>query len=85
MCGGIGQKRHMPRVLQRDGQPTLVLGAGAGLAARLDLGAVGQEAAQPHQVLVVDVVDLVDAELANLAARRVLAARAPAGATRSRS
>src|SRR4051794_33626272 len=43
-------------------------GARASLAARLDLASLGQESSQAAEVLVVDLFDLVDAELAHLAA-----------------
>jgi len=63
----IGQERHEPCPLQRDGQATLMVGARPGLAARLDLRAVGQVPPETAHVLVVDVIDLVDAELADAA------------------
>ena len=53
-------------------------GARAGLAARLDLAAFGQETPQSAEILVVDLFDLVDAELADLAARGEFAAAAAA-------
>ena len=56
------QQSHVAGPLQGDGQHALVAGAGAGLAARLDLAAVGNVAAQLARVLVVDLVNLVDAE-----------------------
>ena len=76
MCGGIGQKRHMPRVLQRDGQPTLVLGAGAGLAARLDLGALRDITAQAANILIIYLAHAVDAKRANLPPRAKIASTA---------
>ncbi len=57
----------MPRSLDRDGQRALVPGAGAELAARLDLASLGDVAAQARSVLVVDLPDLVDTESADLA------------------
>ena len=57
----------MPRSLDRDRQRALVPGAGAELAARLDLASLGDVAAQARSVLVVDLPDLVDTESANLA------------------
>ena len=55
----------------RDGQLALVPGARAGLAARLDLGALGQVAAEAVDLLVVDGDGLVRAERAHLAAAAV--------------
>src|SRR4051812_5061526 len=53
--------------LDRRLQLALVLGAGAGNASRQDLAALGHERPDQLHVLVVDVVDLVRAELADLA------------------
>lgn len=61
----------MPSPLQGHGEPPLVSGTGASLPARLDLGTVGQVPSKPSDILVVNVVDLVDAEGAYLASRRV--------------
>jgi hypothetical protein len=69
----------MAGVLQRDAQAALMLGAGAGLAARLDLGAVREVAAQATHVFVVDLADVFDTERADLAARAEVAS-ASAGA-----
>src|SRR5690349_3315900 len=62
MLSRVGQQRHLARALhgQRDG--ALVLRARADLAARLELAAVRDVAAQHRDVLVVGLVDLVDAE-----------------------
>ena len=57
----------MPRSLDCDCQRALVPGAGAELAARLDLASLGDVTAQARGVLVVDLADLVDAEAADFA------------------
>jgi len=64
---GVRQHRHEPSPLQRGGQHALVLRAGAALAARIDLAAVADVSTDPADVLVVDLLDLVDAERADLA------------------
>jgi hypothetical protein len=71
----------VPRSLDRDGQRALVPGAGAELAARLDLASLGDVAAQTRRVLVVDLPDLVDAEPADLASPAKAAAATPARST----
>src|SRR5262245_52613203 len=50
MRGGIGQKGHLPRVLEGGAQAALVLGAGARLAARLDLAPIRKIAAQVRDI-----------------------------------
>src|SRR5215213_11166445 len=65
---GVRQQRQLARPHDRDTQPALMLRAGAGNPPRQHLAALGNEAAQQLDVLVVDVVDLVRAELADLAA-----------------
>ena len=72
VLGGVRQQRDVACPLQRDGQRPLVARAGAGLASRLDLAALREVAAQPRDVLVVDVADLVDAEGTDLPTRRIL-------------
>ena len=71
----------MPRSLDRDGQRALVPGAGAELAARLDLASLGDVAAQARRILVVDLPDLVDTEPADLAPPAKAATAAPAWST----
>src|SRR5947209_6864686 len=61
VLAGVGEQRHVPRSLERNGEPALVLGASAGLASWLDLAAVGEEAAHAAGILVVDVPRLLDA------------------------
>jgi hypothetical protein len=54
------------RTLNRQGEAALILGRRAGLPARLDLSAVGDQAAQPLDILVIG-LDVVDGEGINLA------------------
>jgi hypothetical protein len=75
---GEGEQREVPGALDRRRQRALVLGAGAGLAARLDHPTVGDEAAQARDILIVDVLDAIDAEAADLAARERAATAATA-------
>src|SRR5215210_4402160 len=65
---GVRQQRQLARPHDRDTQPALMLRAGAGNPPRQHLAALGNEAAQQLDVLVVDVVDLVRAELADFPA-----------------
>jgi hypothetical protein len=71
----------VPRSLDRDGQRALVPGAGAELAARLDLASLGDVAAQARRVLVVDLPDLVDTEPADLAPPAKATTATPARST----
>ena len=57
----------MSRSLDRDRQRTLVPGARAEFAPRLDLASLRDVAAQSRGILVIDFPDLVDAESADLA------------------
>ena len=68
----------MPRPLDRGRQRALVPGAGAELAAWLDLAALRDVASQARSVLVVNLADLVDAEAADLAPPAKAATAAPA-------
>src|SRR5258707_1395449 len=90
----IRDERDLAGALDRRLQLALVLGAGAGNAPRQDLAALGHERPDQLHILVVDVVDLVRAELADLAtaeqraalsfflvARLLVAAAAAAAAT----
>lgn len=61
----------MPSALEREREDALVAGASAGSAAWLDLAAIGDVAAQPADVFVVDVGHFVDAERAYFAARGI--------------
>jgi hypothetical protein len=67
VVSGVRQHRHETSALQRGGQHALVLCARAALAARIDLAAVADVPADATDVLVVDFLDLIDAERADLA------------------
>jgi len=67
MLVGKGQQRDVARTLDRDGQSSLVFGTGSCLAAAFDLAAISQESAKHVCLLIVDVVDLIDAEHADFA------------------
>src|SRR5438270_10638875 len=71
------QQCHVATALDRRRQRALVVRAGAGLAARLDLTTLGDIAAQTARILIVDDHDLVGAERTNLSARHVTAAVLP--------
>src|SRR6187549_3049304 len=64
----VRQQCQLPRAHDGDAQSALMLRARAGNPPRQHLAALGDEAAQQLDVLVVDVVDLVRAELADLPA-----------------
>src|SRR5471032_2690326 len=68
LFGDVRNQRDLPGALDRRLQLALVLRAGSGNAPRQDLAALGHERPDELHVLVVDVVDLVRAELADLAA-----------------
>src|SRR4051812_47505435 len=70
VAGDVGQQRQLAGALDGAGDLVLVTPARARDAARADLPAVGHELAQEPDVLVVDLVDLVPAEGARLAASR---------------
>src|SRR4029453_14433820 len=63
----VGDERHVARAADGVSQLPLMPGAAPGDAARRDLAALGHEAAQPPDVLVVDEAHLVHTELADLA------------------
>src|SRR3954471_17163524 len=66
-CGArVGQQLHLAAVLDGDRDVALVLRAVARHAPGADLAAVGDELAQQTDVLVVDVVDALLAEDADL-------------------
>ena len=67
----------MSRSLDRNRQRTLVSGAGAKLAPRLDLASLRDVAAQARGIFVIDLPDLVDAESADLAPSAEAAATTP--------
>src|SRR5215218_1309739 len=76
LVGHVRNQRQLPGPRDRRLQRALVLGAGAGDPPRLDLAALGNERRQQPHVLVVDVVDLLRAELADAAPAEEPAARA---------
>ncbi len=61
MVRSVGQERQVAGALDSVGKRALVLGAGAGTAARLDSGTIGDEAAKERDVLVVHVPDVIGA------------------------
>jgi hypothetical protein len=64
---GLGQERDGASAADGAGQLPLMPGAAARDAARGDLAALRDEVAQAADILVVDQIDAIDAELANLA------------------
>ena len=70
-CGRVRKERDVAGALEGDRELALVAGAGAGLAARLDLGALREVAAEAVDLLVVDLDRLVGAEGADLPAPAV--------------
>src|SRR5688572_17502912 len=76
LISGVGQERQLARPHDRHPQPALMLRTGAGNPPRQHLATLGDEAGQQLDVLVVDVVDLVRAELADLAPAEESAATA---------
>src|SRR5436190_12332779 len=65
------KQRDVTRLLDRVGEPPLVRGAHARDAAGDDLAALGHEGVKHLHVLIVDVVDLLDAEPANFLAPEI--------------
>src|SRR5207249_4184160 len=65
VLGGVGEEGDVAGALQRGREGALVAGAGARLAPRLDLAALGEEAAQLAHIFIVDVVLLLDTEDTN--------------------
>jgi hypothetical protein len=68
----------MPGALDGSCQGTLVFGADTGLAPGLDLPAVGHVSAEPIGILVVNELDVIDAEAADLSTAVVARSAAPA-------
>ncbi len=87
MIGGVWQQGEVASAFDGERQAALVPGAGAGLAARVDLPALRDEAPELARLLVVDVLDLVDAEGADFAPAETsapaAAATTAAGAARA--
>src|SRR5712692_3776246 len=76
---GVGEKRHLASPLDGDRHLTLVPAAGTGDAPRADLAPLRDVAAQLVHVLVVDLIDLLFAEVAVAPPdRRLARARTPA-------
>ena len=76
LLGNEGQQSDLTGTLDGLGQLTLMHRAGTGGTAGQDLGALADEAAQLGGVLIVDILALVNAELAHLFALAVRAAGA---------
>lgn len=72
--GYEGQQGNVPSALDRHGQAPLVLGAGACLAPRADLAAIAHESLEQPDVLVIDAIVAISAELAYLCTGRETAA-----------
>src|ERR1039457_6369966 len=79
------QQRDVARLLDGIGQTPLVWGAHAGQTARHNLSGFGDKTREQPDVLVVDAVDLLDAELANLLATEELPSAATTTAGTSRA
>ena len=62
----VGQKRYMAGTLDRDGQLTLMLCTSAGNSSGKNLRALADELAKSRNVLVIDLIDAICAELADL-------------------
>src|SRR3954447_19727345 len=75
LIGDVGNQRELTRALDGHLQLALMERAGAGNPARLNLAALGQKRRQQPHVLVIDVVDLLRAELAYPAAAEESTAR----------
>src|ERR1700731_91323 len=69
LVGGVGQQRNVPRALERNRETSLVARAGAGHAAGQNLAPLADEAAQTRDLFVIDEVDLLHTEVADLLVR----------------
>jgi hypothetical protein len=67
LCG-VGEQGQEARPLDGDGQAALMARAGAGAPAGIHLTRVGDEALEEVDILVIDVINLVNAKLAEAAA-----------------
>ena len=87
VAGRKGQQSDVASLLDGTRQPTLVGGADAGEAARDNLAPLGDKLLQQAHIAIVDSIDLLDTELANLLAAKELAAAAgtAAGARSARA
>jgi hypothetical protein len=61
-----GQQRQVPSPLDRQGQSPLVFRTGARAPAGQDFTPIGYASLQPFHIFIIDVVDPVDTESANL-------------------
>jgi hypothetical protein len=66
VLGRVREERHVARALERGREHPLMLGAGAALAAGVDLAAVADVPANAADLLEVDLLHFVDAERADL-------------------
>lgn len=73
----VGEQGQVPGTLDGPRQLALVPGAGAGLPAAADLALIGHVPLQGVEVLIVNLLDLVDAEGADAPAREEAPLRAP--------
>src|SRR6201996_4513968 len=81
--GSKWQQGDVARLLDGAGQPPLMRGADTGQAAGNNLAPLGDELLQQPHIAVVDGVDLLHAELADLLAPEELASARAAGSTRT--
>ena len=68
LVADVGHQSHVAGTLDGNRQLTLMESAGTGHTAGNDLGALAHVLAQAGQILVIDVLDAVNAEGANLLA-----------------
>jgi len=69
MRGGVRQQRHMAGVFQCDAQAALMLGAGARLAARLDLPTLRKIPFEPPNILIVNLTNVINTKSTDFAPR----------------
>jgi hypothetical protein len=80
--GNEGKQGEVPRALDGDGEGALALRGESRLAARFDLAALGDEAAQAGDILVIDLVHAIGCEDVHAApATRAGTTEAPAATT----
>lgn len=77
----IRQQCHVACPLQRDCQHALVARARSSFAARINLSPIGKVAPKKIDVFVVDMINMVDCEVANLASRNITTAPSSAPST----
>src|SRR5712692_150604 len=66
LVGGVGKQRDVAGALERDREAALVTGTGSGHAARKNLAPLADKAAEARDFFVIDQMDLLDAEVADL-------------------